>query len=189
MTSISKKRIGGGKIYFYFTWSMPGRGKSGLGRKGGEKAMAGGWQAAGLLVSMVGTQGDIESRPPHHGEPFLYSHPHTPQHCWCNASRPPLQVISRKTSNCGTRLKTWLAAWREAGGGDGRPQCEGRRRGGREVGKRGAGSRLGWQASYTAGASSAARAVARGARRCRPCGASTTLLLPAWTGPASLHSS
>ena len=144
--------------------------------------MLGGWQAAGLLVSMVGTQGDIESRPPHHGEPFLYSHPHTPQHCWCNASRPPLQVISRKTSNCGTRLKTWLAARREAGGGDGRPQCEGGK-GGREVGKRGAGSRLGWQASYTAGASSAARAVARGARRCRPCGASTTLpVLPAWTG-------
>ena len=41
--------------------------------------------------------------------------------------------------------------------------------------QRGAGSRLGWQASYTAGASSAARALARGARRCRPCGASTTL--------------
>ena len=55
--------------YILFTWSMPGRGKSGLGRKGGEKAMAGGWQAPGLLVSMVGTQGDIESRPPHHGEP------------------------------------------------------------------------------------------------------------------------
>ena len=51
--------------YIWTTWSMPGRGKSGLGRKGGEKAMAG----PGLLVSMVGTQGDIESRPPHHGEP------------------------------------------------------------------------------------------------------------------------
>ena len=53
------------EIYIASTWSMPGRGKSGLGRKGGEKAMAG----PGLLVSMVGTQGDIESRPPHHGEP------------------------------------------------------------------------------------------------------------------------
>ena len=104
---------------------------------------------------------------------FTPSHPFQPQHCWCNASRPQSKVISTKTSNCGTRLKTWLAARSEAGAGDGRPQCEGGR-GGREVGKlRGAGSRLGWQASYTAGASSAARAVARGARRCRPCGAST----------------
>ena len=74
------------QLFFFATCSMPGRGKSGLGRKGGEKAMAGWWQPPGLLVSMVGTHGDIGCLPPHHGEPF-----HTltaSQHWWCNASRP-----------------------------------------------------------------------------------------------------